>query len=141
MYTLRDIYNQAKEDRQSISSTSTGNTPYESESLYDCKITCHGDDDGDVLILNTALGGDWYTNIAKVLEEIFIVHGWRIGVYELTLSNCRQKLETIEKEIKEEVNGRLNPKKIKSLKNSRNEVMNYYHSIKKKKFNYITKKE
>lgn len=133
-YSLRDIYNQAKDDKHGVA---TSNSEYDAVSLYDCKITSYGEEDVDVLILNTGLCGLWYTNLSKHEVKVFTTHGWRAGVYELTLSNYRTKLNNITDDIKAEVNGRQNPKKIKSLKNSREQVMEGYYKLIVKKFNLI----
>jgi hypothetical protein len=128
MYTLQDIINQALDDRYALQSSGIG---YKARVLYGCKII-QDDKTGEVDILNTTLTGDWYLPITDSQKDIFLEKGWRIGVYELSLSNYRTKLDTIEERIKSEVNGHNRPKRIKSLKESREKVMSEYSKINKK---------
>jgi hypothetical protein len=128
MYTLQDIMNQALDDRYALQSSGIG---YRARVLYGCKII-QDDKTEEIEILNTALTGDWYLPITNSQKEIFLKKGWRIGVYELSLSNYRTKLDKIEERIKSEVNGKKNPKQINSLKKSRQKVMNEYSKINKK---------
>ena len=135
MYTLEDIMQQAIDDAYS---TNVDNNKIISRLPYGCKIS------KDLLtnkieILNTAKGGDWYCKLTQSELNYFFEEGWRIGVYELALSNYRRKLDKVERLIKEEINGRRNPKQILSLKASRENIMNRYAKI-KKKFNQTKSK-
>tara|TARA_R100000655_G_scaffold107044_1_gene157006 strand:+ start:512 stop:949 length:438 start_codon:yes stop_codon:yes gene_type:complete len=125
-YSLEDIMNQAMADE--YSANLSGNK-YNARLLYGCKI--HQDHETKTVeILNTSLGGEWYSNITEPQLNIFLEKGWRIGVYELSLSNYRLKLDKIEASIKREMNGRRNPKQIQSLKSARTNVLNKYSKIK-----------
>ena len=135
MYTLEDIMQQAIDDAYS---TNVDNNKIISRLLYGCKIS------KDLLtnkieILNTAKGGEWYSKLTTSELNYFFEEGWRIGVYELALSNYRTKLDRVERLIKAEINGRKNPKQILSLKASRENIMNRYATI-KRKFNQIKSK-
>ena len=127
--------NQAMTDE--YSANLSGNK-YDARLLYGCKI--HRDHETKkVEILNTSLGGEWYSNITEPQLNIFLEKGWRIGVYELSLSNYRLKLDKIELSIKKEMNGKRNPKQIQSLKQARENVLKRYSKI-KMKYNQISKK-
>jgi len=127
MMTLEDIFEQAMNDDYALFSKGDMSL---SKQLYDVKII-KWKDDNSIEILNTGLG-DWYEKITPEHFYFFLNNGWRSGVYELTLSNYRSKLRTIEEQIKLEVNTKMNPKRIKSLKNSRENIMNMYVKIKLK---------
>jgi len=125
MYTLQDIMNQAREDEYAIDLSGDG---FSSKLLYGCKISqCH--ETKKIDLLNTSKGGDWYTFVDEEDVKVFLEKGWRIGVYELSLSNYRTKLDKVEQAIKREMNGRRNPKQIQSLKNSRQNIMERYSKI------------
>lgn len=128
VYTLIDVWNQAKEDCLTANLDSKG---YEARILYGCKIS--KDNSTDMIQLqNTSRGGEWYLQLDPDEIEIFLKMGWRIGIYMLSLSNYRIKLDKIEKFIKSEMNGRKNPKQIQSLKSSRQRILERYSNIKNK---------
>ncbi len=127
-YTLEDIMAQAMEDEYAVNLS--GNGQY-SKLLYGAKIVSdiHS---GQIEILNTSKGGEWYSTINDEELKVFLEKGWRIGVYELSLSNYRLNLDRIELLIKQEMNGRRNPKQIQSLKTARENVLARYTKIKLK---------
>jgi len=86
---------------------------------------------GYIEILNTTVSGNYYVEIAESDYEIFLTHGWRYGVYELSLLNYKVKLDWIERKIKKEVNkqGRVNDKQIQELKEDRDNVLQKYTEI------------
>jgi hypothetical protein len=120
--------NQAMEDE--FSANLNGKT-YTARLLYGCKISQDKETKG-IEILNTSLGGEWYSKIGNEQLNIFLEKGWRIGVYELSLSNYRLKLDKIEVSVKKEMNGRRNPKQIQSLKSARENILRKYSKIKYK---------
>ena len=126
VYTLIDVWNQAKEDCFTANLDGEG---YEARILYGCKIS-KDNDTNMVQLQNTSRGGEWYLQLDPDEIEIFLKMGWRIGIYMLSLSNYRLKLDRIERLIKVEVNGRKNPKQIQSLKSSRQRILEKYSKIK-----------
>jgi len=126
VYTLIDVWNQAKEDCFTANLDGEG---YEARILYGCKIS-KDNDTNMVQLQNTSRGGEWYLQLGPDEIEIFLKMGWRIGIYMLSLSNYRLKLDRIEMLIKMEVNGRKNPKQIQSLKSSRQRILEKYSKIK-----------
>ena len=126
VYKLIDVWNQAKEDCFTANLDGEG---YEARILYGCKIS-KDNDTNMVQLQNTSRGGEWYLQLDPDEIEIFLKMGWRIGIYMLSLSNYRLKLDRIEMLIKMEVNGRKNPKQIQSLKSSRQRILERYSKIK-----------
>ena len=126
VYTLIDVWNQAKDDCFTANLDGEG---YEARILYGCKIS-KDNDTNMVQLQNTSRGGEWYLQLDPDEIEIFLKMGWRIGIYMLSLSNYRLKLDRIEMLIKMEVNGRKNPKQIQSLKSSRQRILEKYSKIK-----------
>ena len=125
-YCLDDVMEQAITDEFSVSVDGDG---YQARILYGCKIM-QDNETKEIKILNTALGGEWYKTVDFDLLEVFLQKGWRFGVYELSLSNYRIKLDKVERLIKKEMNGRKNPKQIQSLKMSRQNILERYSKIK-----------
>ena len=101
-YSLVDIFEQAEQDDYAIKVDGTG---YKSRLVYGIKIS-KDDETDEVIIENTLASGNYYKLITPEEQEVFLDKGWRYGVYVLSLSNYRTKLDKIEQLIKEEVNGK-----------------------------------
>lgn len=125
MYSLEDIYEQAEKDRFAVS---LDNEQYKSKLVYGVKII-KDKSSNEIEILNTMIGGDYYCMATKKEIEIFLEKGWRYGVYVLSLSNLRSKLDLIEERIKEELTGKNSQKKYKILKNQREKVLEKYSQL------------
>ena len=127
-YSPQDIMQQAIEDNYAVDVSGDG---YIGKILYGCKISMDNQSK-EVVIQSTTMGGEYYKEVPADIHETFLKKGWRIGVYELSLSNYRTKLDRIGQSIKTEVNGRKNPKQIQSLKASRESILKRYSKIKNK---------
>ena len=124
-YRLKDIFNQAVEDEYSVV---LNGRDYQARMVYGCKIIKE-DDTQLIKIQNTAMGGYHYKDLKANQIEYFMEGGWRYGCYKLALDNYKIKLQRVEKSIKQEMNGKKNPKQIQSLKTSRERLMNKYKLI------------
>ena len=124
-YSLEDIWVQALEDTYAISLDGKG---YQSRMVYGLKIV-KDDETNKIELINATRGGDYYREINAEELEIFLEKGWRYGVYVLSLSNYRLKLDLIEQKIHKEMNSRKSKKQIEILKGSRKRVMNKYSEI------------
>lgn len=121
--SLRDIWQEAKDDTYSSNLDGVG---YESRLVFGIKIV-YDHETKIVSILNTSIGGDFYTEVKNL--DPFLKGGWRYGVYKTAISNYKYKLDKIEESMRCEVNGKKNPKQIKSLKNARLRVLSKYNNI------------
>ncbi len=124
-YSLEDIWVQALEDTYAISLDGKG---YQSRMVYGLKIV-KDDETNQIELINATRGGDYYREINAEELEVFLEKGWRYGVYVLSLSNYRLKLDIIEQKIHKEMNSRKSKKQIDILKGSRKRVMNKYSEI------------
>jgi hypothetical protein len=127
-YNLEDIFNQAKEDDYAISLDGDG---YESRMVYGAKIV-KDTQTGEIQLLNTMKGGDYYVRVNATEFESFQEKGWRYGVFVLSLSNYRSKLDIIEQRIKEYINDKKSEKQIGMLKSSRERILSKYSEINSK---------
>jgi hypothetical protein len=59
----------------------------------------------------------------------FLEKGWRYGVFVLSLSNYRSKLDIIEQRIKQFINDKKSEKQILQLKSSRDRILAKYSVI------------
>jgi hypothetical protein len=77
-------------------------------------------------------GGDYYISITEDELKSFTEKGWRYGVFVLSLSNYRSKLDIIEQRIKQYINDKKSEKQIGILKSSRERILNKYSEINSK---------
>ena len=89
-YDLEEIFNQASKDPTASPLHGIG---YQAYLLYGIKIN-RDNESGEIEMLDTSRAGDFYSP-----EK-----GWRYGIYVISLSNYRVKLDRIEKQIKKYVN-------------------------------------
>ena len=129
---LQEIYREAVEDSYGVSLDGPG---YESRIMFGVKIV-QDIPTKEVEIINTLQGGDYYKPLSENELDNFLSGGWRYGVYQLCLSNYRNKLNLIEQRIQKEINGRASAKQVGLLKAQRKRIMNKYTEINFKLNNY-----
>tara|TARA_R100000935_G_scaffold58069_1_gene93749 strand:- start:749 stop:1195 length:447 start_codon:yes stop_codon:yes gene_type:complete len=125
LYSLNDIFIEAKKDTYAITLDGIG---YESRMVFGVKIV-RDKESNNIEIINTLIGGDYYRTLEEEDHKVFRQKGWRYGVYVLSLSNYRTKLDLIESRIHKEMNGRASAKQIGLLKLQRERVMGRYSEI------------
>jgi len=86
----------------------------------------------DVEIYNTTKGGDYYEEISSKEYKIFIEKGWRYGVYVLSLSNYRRKLDAIDKTIQSYIIQGSTKNALIQAQERRTKIMNRYSKISNK---------
>jgi len=87
---------------------------------------------GEIEILNTTKGGDYYEEISKKEYDNFYIKGWRYGVYIVSLSNYRRKLDLINDRIQDLIGKSARKKDIDSLQERRKNIMQRYTKVSKK---------
>jgi hypothetical protein len=126
MLELKDVFRQALTDSRSVKIIENG---YQSVSLFDVKII-KDDYTHEIDLLNTSR--NYYTKLTEDQIESFKKHGWKYGVYVVTLLNYSSKLDNVEKHIRDEVNGKNSDKTIKQLKSKRESFMTQYTQLNNK---------
>lgn len=126
MFSLEEIFDQAFTDNKSVKRIENG---YQSVGLLDIKIL-KDDYTHEVDLLNTSKR--YYQRLTDSEFDAFKEKGWRYGVYIVTLSNYRSKLDRVEKSIRYEVNGSNRQKIVKQLKAKRVEFLSEYNNLKNK---------
>lgn len=124
-YSLDDIYNQASKDHLRVNLDGKG---YTSFMVLGVKII-KDNDTSKIQILNTMIGGDYYSNLSEKEINIFHKKGWRYGVFVLSLSNYRTKLDLIEKKIQQELTTRKSIKQLRLLKSKREQILSKYSEL------------
>lgn len=94
---------------------------------------------GEIEIINTKKGGQYYGALSQEEYFIFLENGWKIGVYTLSLSNYRSKLSLLQNKITNEVNNKRRESEIYKLNEKRNSILKNYNEV-LIKLNQITNK-
>jgi hypothetical protein len=121
-YSLKNILDQSLNDDHAVDLSGIG---YTSRILSGVKII-QDHETGLIQILNTHLNGDYYGVITSIEKCYFMDHGWRFGVYNVSLSNYRTILTKIERIIKLEANNKNRLKHISSYQEYRSEILSKY---------------
>ena len=122
---LVEIFEEATQDSYALKMDGQG---YQSRMVYGVKII-KDNETNRVDFLNTMLGGDHYKKLTSEQLQNFIDYGWIYGVYVLSLSNYRSKLDIIEKRIHKFINEKKSEKQIRILKESKERVLTKYSEI------------
>ena len=124
-YNIDDIFNQSKQDAYAANFDGEG---YEARLMYGVKII-RDLETADTVMLNTNIGGDYYSKLTDKEVALFTENGWRYGVYVISLSSYRKKLDLIEDKIRDELDsGGSNPK-INNLKTNRDMILKKYSEV------------
>ena len=126
MYGIDDIFQQATEDGYSKKTQSKG---VESYMCYGYKIS-KDSKSGEVLILSTTRGGDFYDEATYDEYKKFFYLGWKKALYVLYLSNCRSKLSDLEVRINQALVEGESVKVIRRLKASREQTLKNFNQVK-----------
>jgi hypothetical protein len=128
MRSLEDIFKEALNDSYSA----ILDTPYvEARLVFGVKIV-RDKESGLIEILNTTRGGDYYKEITQKEYQEFYVNGWRYGVYDVSLSNYRRKLDMIDYNVNEAILNLVSKKEIEGFHIRRKNIMNRYAKISNK---------
>ncbi len=128
MRSLEDIFKEALNDSYSA----ILDTPYvEARLVFGVKIV-RDRESGLIEILNTTRGGDYYKEITQKEYQEFYVTGWRYGVYDVSLSNYRRKLDMIDYNVNEAIANLASKKEIEGYHIRRKNIMNRYAKISNK---------
>lgn len=128
MRSLEDIFKEALNDSYSA----ILDTPYvEARLVFGVKIV-RDRESGLIEILNTTRGGDYYKEITQKEYQEFYVNGWRYGVYDVSLSNYRRKLDMIDYNVNEAIANLASKKEIEGYHIRRKNIMNRYAKISNK---------
>lgn len=136
MYSLQELWDQADEDNLSV--------PLDTELCYarlmfGCKIV-KDRFSGTIQLFNTARGGDYYVKLNEEEVNVFKTYGIQQGVYWLMMNNILRRIESINNNIRTEVNNKNNFRRVQTLKSGRERLIkNFIKNNKKfKQRGYVT---
>ena len=128
MRTLEEIFIEAVNDRNSAIVDGDG---YEARLLYGIRIS-RDNKTQEIVLEDSSSSGDYYNELSDEYYQVFLDNSWKYGVYVLSLSNIRRKLDLIEIKIMDEVNTRNNEKYIKQQNQSKDNLLNRFATINNK---------
>lgn len=123
--TMQKLWEQAENDRFAANLDGVG---YQARLVYGTKIS-RDNNTGEVELFNVAVNGDYYQKLTEKEVNTFLAGGWRYGVYVLSLSNNRTRLDSIEKSIRREVNGEARESTLRNLRARRQNVVEKYNKM------------
>jgi hypothetical protein len=119
-----DVFDQAGRDHSAVAMHGDG---YESYLSYGVKIRkeLHNK---KVTIYDTSRG-EYYNEVSELEYQIFNNEGWLYGIYTLSLSSYRRKLDEIQERISDEANGKRRRKIVLSLMQERDLFTGKYFKV------------
>lgn len=123
--TIQKLWEQAENDKFAANLDGVG---YQARLVYGTKIS-RDNNTGEVELFNVAVNGDYYQKLTEKEVNTFLAGGWRYGVYVLSLSNNRTRLDSIEKSIRREVNGEARESTLRNLRTRRQTIVEKYNKM------------
>jgi hypothetical protein len=122
------VFKQARSEYGSVNIDGDG---YQACVYLGVKIT-KDDMTGEIKIYDPQKSVNYYVEIDKSLYSLFIKKGWLGAVIDITLSKYKEKLERIKESIAREMNGNQSPKRLRVLKEMREQILNKYYKLTQK---------
>jgi predicted DNA-binding transcriptional regulator len=122
------VFKQARSEYGSVNIDGDG---YQACVYLGVKIT-KDDMTGEVKIYDPQKSVNYYVEIDKSLYSLFIKKGWLGAVIDITLSKYKEKLERIKESIAREMNGNQSPKRLRVLKEMREQILKKYYKLTQK---------
>ncbi len=125
---LEKVFKQARSEYGSVNIDGDG---YQACVYLGVKIT-RDDMTGEIKIYDPQKSVNYYVEIDKSLYSLFINKGWLGAVIDITLSKYKEKLERIKESIAREMNGNQSPKRLRVLKEMREQILKKYYKLTQK---------
>jgi len=125
---LEKLFKQARSEYGSVNIDGDG---YQACVYLGVKIT-KDDMTGEIKIYDPQKSVNYYVEIDKSLYSLFINKGWLGAVIDITLSKYKEKLERIKESIAREMNGNQSPKRLRVLKEMREQILKKYYKLTQK---------
>ena len=125
---LEKVFKQARSEYGSVNIDGDG---YQACVYLGVKIT-KDDMTGEIKIYDPQKSVNYYVEIDKSLYSLFINNGWLGAVIDITLSKYKEKLERIKESIAREMNGNQSPKRLRVLKEMREQILKKYYKLTQK---------
>jgi len=87
---------------------------------------------GEIKIYDPSKSVNYYVEVDKQTYLMFQELGWRGACIEITLVKYKEKLERVKDSIAQEMNGNQSPKRLRVLKETREQLLNKYYKLTQK---------
>ena len=126
--TLEDIFAQAERTQGSVNLHGLG---YKAYIYLGVKIT-KDKASGEIKIYDPSKSVNYYIEIEQELYKVFLKKGWKKSVIDLTLKKYKDKLDRVQSSIAKEMNGNKSPKRLRILKETREQILKKYFKLTQK---------
>jgi len=123
--TLDEVFKQARKEQGSVKLDGLG---YKASIFLGVKIS-RDNLSGEVKIYDPIKSINYYVEIEEEQYESFKQLGWRKAVIDLSLLKYKDKLDRIKESIGREMNGNRSPKRLRILKESREQILRKYYKL------------
>tara|TARA_Y100001951_G_C11274683_1_gene261052 strand:+ start:285 stop:677 length:393 start_codon:yes stop_codon:yes gene_type:complete len=125
---LQEVFDQAKNVNGCINLDGGG---YQAFIYLGVKIT-RDDLTKEIKIYDPQKSINYYVEVDSKLYSLFLKKGWRDAVIHITLQKYREKLDRVKEGISKEMNGSQSPKRLKVLKEMREQILKKYYKLTQK---------
>ncbi len=122
------MFDQAKRTHGCVNIDGSG---YQAYIYLGVKIT-RDDLTEEIIIYDPQKSIHYYVEIEKYLYKLFLDKGWGGAVIQITLEKYKEKLERIKDGISKEMNGNQSPKRLRVLKEMREQILKKYYKLTQK---------
>lgn len=122
------MFDQAKRTHGCVNIDGSG---YQAYIYLGVKIT-RDDLTEEIIIYDPQKSIHYYVEIEKYLYKLFLDKGWGGAVIQITLEKYKEKLDRIKDGISKEMNGNQSPKRLRVLKEMREQILKKYYKLTQK---------
>jgi len=122
------VFDQAKRTHGCVNIDGSG---YQAYIYLGVKIT-RDDLTEEIIIYDPQKSIHYYVEIEKSLYKLFLDKGWGGAVIQITLEKYKEKLDRIKDGISKEMNGNQSPKRLRVLKEMREQILKKYYKLTQK---------
>ena len=122
---LQEVFDQAKKMQGCINLDGGG---YQAYIYLGVKIS-RDDLTEEIIIYDPQKSINYYVEIEKDLYSLFLEKGWRDAVIQITQEKYKEKLDRVKEGISKEMNGSQSPKRLRVLKEMREQILKKYYKL------------
>ena len=125
---LQEVFDQAKNMQGCINLDGGG---YQAYIYLGVKIS-RDDLTKKVKIYDPQKSINYYVEVDKDIYQLFLSKGWKDAVIEITLEKYKQRLDRVKESISKEMNANQSPKRLRTLKEMREQILKKYYKLTQK---------
>lgn len=126
--TLEEVFKQARLEQGGVKLDGLG---YKATIFLGVKIS-KDNNTGEIKIYDPRKSVNYYVEIEKEEYKVFKHNGWRKAVVDITLKKYKEKLDKVKDGIAREMNANRSPKRLRMLKEAREQILRKYYKLTQK---------